>query len=611
MPEDIQELRRLVAELAERVQRLEALADAGPQKKLLGAERPVARISAPPDSGGTQPAADVTPAQPLTLESRIGSHWFNRIGIIAMLIGIALFLKYAFESNWVGAGGRVAIGLLLGGAIVLWSERFRRRGYVIFSWSLKAVGIGTLYLSLWAGFQIYGLFPAGTAFVGMVLVTAMTAVFALLQEAQILGVLALAGGFAAPLLLSTGQNHELALFTYVTVLNLAALAVIAIRPWARPLAASLIGTVVLYAAWYAEFYTPAQLGWTVSFASLFFVLFAAGPVLAIPTARLYTGRSSSALIFVAVVNAAAYFLEAYLMLATVNRPALAGIAVGLTAIYLGLSRRLQTLCREQPHLRKLQSIHVSLAIAFLTLAAPLELDSAWITVAWLLETALLLCLARFAAGSMLKLLAAIPLLLAIGRLVIYDSFRVERLLFNQRFVLYGVALAVLAFGISLAPRPSREDASHMRRERVAVAIAIVLFNILALLALNLEVRDCFQRDMEVMRATLGGPALPGQQARHFTMLRDYSYSAVAMGYGAILMWVGFRKSSPFLRWQALILLAITVAKVFTYDAAQLDLVYRIASFIALGVLLLAVSFLYQRDWLRLPLPEPPATSRKS
>jgi uncharacterized membrane protein len=105
--------------------------------------------------------------------------------------------------------------------------------------------------------------------------------------------------------------------------------------------------------------------------------------------------------------------------------------------------------------------------------------------------------------------------------------------------------------------------------------------------------------MEEMHRLLGQLPLPWIRVQHLAMLRDYSYSAVAMGYGAILMWTGFWKRSSFLRWQALILIAITVVKVFTYDASQLDLAYRIASFIALGVLLLAVSFLYQRDWLRL------------
>jgi uncharacterized membrane protein len=40
-------------------------------------------------------------------------------------------------------------------------------------------------------------------------------------------------------------------------------------------------------------------------------------------------------------------------------------------------------------------------------------------------------------------------------------------------------------------------------------------------------------------------------------------------------------------------------KVFVYDVSQLDRAYRIVSFIVLGALLLAISFVYQRDWLKL------------
>jgi uncharacterized membrane protein len=53
------------------------------------------------------------------------------------------------------------------------------------------------------------------------------------------------------------------------------------------------------------------------------------------------------------------------------------------------------------------------------------------------------------------------------------------------------------------------------------------------------------------------------------------------------------------RWQALLLIAATIGKVFVYDLSQLDRGYRIVSFIVLGVLLLAISFVYQRDWLQL------------
>ena len=48
---------------------------------------------------------------PDQLENLIGGHWLNRIGILAVFIGISFFLKYAFDNNWIGPSGRVAIGI--------------------------------------------------------------------------------------------------------------------------------------------------------------------------------------------------------------------------------------------------------------------------------------------------------------------------------------------------------------------------------------------------------------------------------------------------------------------------------------------------------------------
>ena len=73
-----------------------------------------------------------------------------------------------------------------------------------------------------------------------------------------------------------------------------------------------------------------------------------------------------------------------------------------------------------------------------------------------------------------------------------------------------------------------------------------------------------------------------------------------MLYGAGLMIVGFRRGASCLRWLALALLGITVLKVFLYDLSELERVYRILSFIGLGVLLLAISFAYQKKWISLP-----------
>ena len=212
-----------------------------------------------------------------TLESRIGSQWFNRIGILAVLIGVAWFLKLAFDNHWIGPLGRVLIGLLAGAALIGWSERFHKRGYAVFSYSLKAIGSGTLYLSLWAAFQLYGLMPAGAAFAAMIAVTAFNGYMAWIQDAELLALYAIAGGLSTPLLVSTGGNHEVTLFTYLLILDLAVLVLAALRPWSRLLFVSFVGTVIFVFGWWTSFYSYEQAPRTAFFLGCFFLIFALAP----------------------------------------------------------------------------------------------------------------------------------------------------------------------------------------------------------------------------------------------------------------------------------------------------------------------------------------------
>ncbi len=83
------------------------------------------------------------------------------------------------------------------------------------------------------------------------------------------------------------------------------------------------------------------------------------------------------------------------------------------------------------------------------------------------------------------------------------------------------------------------------------------------------------------------------------MYAQFSYSTFFMLFRAALLSLGFWRRSAFVRWQALVLLAVSVGKVFLVDVSELSRGFRILSFLGLGALLLAVSFAYQRDWLNL------------
>jgi uncharacterized membrane protein len=603
--DEIDALTKQVAALTARVYQLEQLNGVVSEPRAQAISRepqspapPTAATIPPPSSH--QPAtvprsAQPTPSQPgfrsaftkdeAGLEKKIGQFWLNRIGIVAVLVGVSYFLKFAFESNWIGPGGRIAIGLLAGIGLILWSERFRHRGHVAFSYSLKAVGIGTLYLSLWGAFQVYHLIPSAAAFLAMVIVTGATIVLALNQDAELLASFALAGGFATPVLLSTGQNHEVVLFSYVALLDIAILAMAIFKPWRRLLWGSFAGTVILYIGWYSDYYTKDQRALTICFATLFAAIFAASP-LASPyeKSRRFNGPSVT-LTLIPLLNAAGFFLVLYAMYED-EKVTLTWFALALAAVYLVVAAAFKQRFSKQDT-TFIRLLHVAIAIAFITIAIPLKLNGQWITISWLVESAVLLWVSVRTQTSFLRYLASAALSLGILRLLFFDHFRTEMLVFNLRFFTYLVAIAVLggiaAFG--------KQHASE--KEMPFIYLSVVGLNLLALIALTLEVSDYFSR--RITEAGANRFAFYHQLA----LARDFTYSAVWLIYGAALMTVGFRKRSAFVRWQALVLIAFTIGKVFVYDVSQLGGSYRILSFIALGAVLLGISFIYQRDWLKL------------
>lgn len=518
------------------------------------------------------------------IEEKIGQYWLNRVGIVAILIGVSYFLKYAFENNWIGPAGRIAIGLLAGMGLVLWSERFRDRGYAAFSYSLKAVGIGTLYLSLWGAYQVYHLIPSSAAFVTMIIVTAATMVLAWSQDAEILASFALIGGFATPALLSTGENHEVVLFTYVGLLDIAILGMATLKPWRRLLWGSALGTVLLYVGWFSAYYSREQRGLTVFFAALFATLFAVIPLVVRYEEPNRPSRIPLTFTLLPLLNATLFFFVLFVMYER-ETSTLTWYALVLTAIYLGIAEGYKKRI-DVPDTKVVQLLHVAIAVAFLTIAIPAKLNAHWITIGWLVESAALLWVSVKTKTDFLRYLAVAALILGIARLLFFDQITTDTLLFNARFATYLVAIAVLG-AIAYYGR------QHVTEQEMPfIYVAVVAVNVLALIALTWEASDYFDRQI-----------LPGHYNatlyREISLARGFTYSAIWLIYGAGLMAVGFWKRSPFARWQALILIALTTGKVFLYDVSQLGGSYRIISFIALGAVLLAISFVYQNDWLKL------------
>ncbi len=525
-----------------------------------------------------------------SLESRVGSQWFNRIGIVAVLIGVAWFLKFAFDSHWVGALGRVLIGLGCGAALVAWSERFRAKGFAGFSYSLKGLGSGVLYLSLWSAVSMYHLISPGWGFAGMIAVTALNALVAWMQDAELLAVYALAGGFATPLLLSTGQNDEIFLFSYLVLMNAAMLTLLALKGWSRLLVLSFLGTAALFWGWYWNYYAASELGATALFLLLFFLLFAAATVLGRPRAQDDVAR-----LLLSMGNALFGFLGFYAMLAGHGRSSdveLAWCAVGFGVFYLGLRRWMKSAATGGS---VLADVHVAIAITFFTLAIPLAVHGHWVTVGWMVEGAALVWLATRMRSQLIPMLAAGALLLGLGSLAIDATVGQTQVVWNTRFLSFAVATAVMAFCARLARRAATPGDDTNWWNRFA-PVGEVTAGLLVVIAGGLEIHTWWWMQ-PLAAAAESRDYLSAVKERG--MAAQFTYSAWFLLASVVALVAGFRRRSALLRWEGLVLLAVTIVKVFVMDTSQLSQGYRIVSFLTLGVLLLGVSFAYQKDWLQL------------
>jgi uncharacterized membrane protein len=612
-PDDDQEQRRKpdegsgvaadLAALAARVESLErqlAELHGQPSAKFRQSAPPPPR-PAPSGSAENPPVPDFAkhiPKDKGSLENRIGSQLFSRIGIVALLVATTLFLKWAIDNHFIGPLGRILAGLIAGVAIVVWSERFRRQGFNAFSYSLKAAGSGALYLSLWAAFQLYHQLPAEAALGAMILVTVWNAFMAWSQNSQILAAYALAGGFATPLLLSTGGNHEVFLFTYILAIDIAAVVLVRVKSWPRLLLGAFPATAAFFIGWYAEYYGAFNVGQPVGITTFFIVLFFL--VFGLPAIRRpQDGEPTSTPItdiFLPLADATFAALALYSVLQdSHHHDLLPWVAVLFGAFYLGLMRLPQT--------RVASAVHLSLAVVFLTIAIPLKASGHWITVGWLAEGVALLWVSARLAGSapqataasvhrILRRLGVAALALGFCGLLIQPFwlyYRIDTAFLNSRFAtsLFGIAALAASAAIALYARRD-EDAASPSWLQIAGG-SIIALNLVAVLA-------CVRELETAWRHSYGSPEADLQ--------RSLAISAFLMVYGAGLLAVGFWKRSAFIRWQALILLVFTIGKTFLYDTRDLSQGYRVLSFLGLGALLMAISFAYQKDWLSLREPAP-------
>jgi uncharacterized membrane protein len=492
-------------------------------------------------------------------------------GSLLVFLGVAFYLKLAFnqwgDSIWLGPPARVLAGLIAGAALIVAGSRRSRGNLELVGDGLIALGGGLMYLALWASSAMFHLAPSAAVLAGMLAVTTAIVGLAWKRSSERLALGALVGGYLSPALLGFGAVHRIELAAYLLVIGAGLL-------WLSNVARFRLTEVLAFVAllFYAPYFiidrfsTPA---WTAAdsaiVATLFFIEYAGALYL---QARNAETVSPGKLVLI-VTQTVIYMMALGVDFIDQRRT----LAIALLALAAVLAFAVRS--RSIP--RAVRETYGWLGLAAATLAVPAYFTNGHLVLdAFSIEGALLVIVgmrtqyrpARVVGYGLLALAGA---KLAAGTSV--DPDLIARPFFNDDFAslaIFATALGSIAYGL----RDFRESTHEV--ERALLRCSGTVANAVMLTGIEIQTNAAF----------VG------------TAWEQGMLSVVAAAYATLAILAGIARRDPELKAFALLVLGLTVGKVFAIDLAFLGSLHRTITFVSIGTMLVGASIVYQRSLVK-------------
>lgn len=324
------------------------------------------------------------------IEKFIGQNLINKIGIVILIIGVAIGVKYSIDHKLISPQTRIILGYLFGIGLLIVGIRLRKN-YTGFSAVLVSGAMAIMYFITYAAYSFYGLIPQALAFVLMAVFTIFTVFAAIQYNQQVIAHIGLVGAYAVPFLLSDGSGNIKVLFSYMAIIN-AGILFIAFKKYWKPLYyVAFALSWLIFLSWFMDSYNydkhfaPALLFLAIFFFTfyLMFLVYKLGR----------RDKFDAGDIVVLLINSFIFYGLGYAIL---NHGKLSIDYTGLFTIINAFIHFIACVMiyRQQLADKKLFYIVAMLALAFITIAVPVQLEGSWVTLLWAAEAALLFWVGR-------------------------------------------------------------------------------------------------------------------------------------------------------------------------------------------------------------------------
>jgi len=567
------------------------------------------------------PVPDVPRADPIVdLEQWVGARGLLLVGVVALLMAAAFFLKYAFDRGWIAPWLRIVAAIGSGILVAVLGERLAGRGLRRYGLALVGAGGGLAYLGLWAAAGPYALTSRGLGVLGIAAVASLMAWRAAHHDIEALALWALLGAFLAPVLLPSPDAHAETFLAYLGVVTFAAATLSAMHRWRFALALGLAGYFLLAGGLVpGVLHTPLGL-----------LYLGTGGVLALRVAGAQTWPESR---FGAPLLAwLLLIVHATQATTTGARWAAGGAALALLLVTYWRDRRLTSLRSDQVAFPLNDETGVFAATPFacaLVVASvsrgmladhpgvvPAAIGAAYLATGWRGKWAPFV-----AVGAVLVAIGTAVEFSGAARVALWSAFVLGAVLADRRFDqggLAAVALAVAAVALPALLLGQAFDRGHTAAFASAWPLSLYAYVAAMAVAANRwrpRPEQTWARNAVGTLWALAGAALfagVSNELRHLFDARhgwagpglagDLATSVWWLVFAAATVRIGFWLDRQGVRQAGLAVAGLAAVKIALFDLSRLEALYRVGSFFALALIALALAYAYNRRARRTGAP---------
>jgi uncharacterized membrane protein len=375
-----------------------------------------------------------------SVENFIGLRIIHFIGIIVLVIGLSIGVKYAIDRELISEGMRIILAYTAGLVLYFLSVRLKSK-YIVFSAILLSGALASLYFTTYGAHVYYQMFSFGLAFTIMIALTVYTVYEAIRYGRQEIALLGLVGAYAIPFLISRNAERADLFFLYISLINLAVVFLCFRKKWKTIASVSQAITWILFIAWAGTRYNPGQEWIGFLFMVYFFIVFHFA-ILAFSFFYKQTLLVNDT--YGLVLNNVALYISAAFIFGRLNsEDDHLAIITFLVSFFIALQAYLvNRFWRDEIICTKMLSL---LSLALFVFFVALYWDGFTVTFLWLL-TAIVIFIWGFRIRSVPARLTAMVLIgLTLAKLLVIDSSTFSTIQKVIAYLVLGVLLLVVSF----------------------------------------------------------------------------------------------------------------------------------------------------------------------